>query len=210
MELRLSLNSENIVPQKKISQAEHCGILIVEDDKIWRQLYKINLFKSNKKRSYKFYEASNGREALILLAQHSSSIKLVILDLVMPTMDGQKFIDFVVRKWGLNHFGIFIITAHGDEKIRQQTQLYGVRAFIDKQSINFAETSSLIAQFLNINEKPKGISTGFYLENRPSANGERQDIYLRWNLGEEVSESFCLGPLENIEGIDLPNLRSKR
>lgn len=208
MRLHLSLDSSNIVPPKKIPQEDECGILVVEDEKIWRQIYKINLFKHNKNRNYKFYEASNGREALVLLAQYSSSIKIVLLDLVMPRMEGQEFIEFLVTKWGLSHLGIFILTAYGDEEKMEQSQLRGVRAFIDKQNIDFDKVSSLIDQFLDITEMPKGISTGFYLENRPSPTGNRQDVYLRWNFGEETTESFCLGTVEEIEAIDLPNLRT--
>ena len=209
MRLHLSLDSENIIPPTKIPQPDECGILIVEDEKIWRQIYKINFFKNNSKRKYKFYEASNGREALTLLAQHSSSIRIILLDLVMPTMEGQEFIEFLVTKWGLSHLGIFVLTAYGDEETMQQSQLRGVRAFIDKQNIDFEQVSLLIEQFLDIAEKPKGISTGFYLENRPSHTGDHQDIYLRWNLREGTFETLRLGTVEEIECVDLPNLRTE-
>ncbi|CCQ59564.1 Two-component system sensor histidine kinase/response regulator hybrid [Crocosphaera watsonii WH 0005] len=84
-----------------------------------------------------------------------------------------------------------------------------MRAFIDKQTIDFQKVSSLIDQFLDIVERPKGITTGFYVENRPSPNGDREDVYLRWNFGEEKTESLCLGPVESVEAVDLPNLRTE-
>lgn len=210
MRLHLSLDSENIVPPKKIAQQDECGILIVEDEKIWRQIYKINLFKNKSKRKYKFYEASNGREALTLIAQHSSSIKIILLDLVMPTMEGPEFIDFLFTKWGLSHIGIFVLTAYGNEETMQESQLLGVRAFIDKQNIDFEQVSLLIDKFLDFAEKPKGISTGFYLENRPSSTGDPNDIHLRWNLNleEEKAEGFRLGTIQEIQSVDLPNLRT--
>ncbi len=210
MRLHLSLDSKNIVPPKKMPrQEDECGVLIVEDEQLWRQIYKINFFKRKKQRNYQFYEASNGREALVLLAQHSSSIKVVLLDLVMPKMEGQEFLEFLVTKWGLNHLGIFVLTAYGDEETMEQSQLQGVRAFIDKQTIDFEKVSSLIDQFLDIVERPKGITTGFYVENRPSPTGDREDVYLRWNFGEEKTESLCLGPVDSVEAVDLPNLRTE-
>ena len=122
--------------------------------------------------------------------------------------DRKEFIDFLVNKWGLLHIGIFVLTAYGDDQTIQQFQLQGIRAFIDKQNIDFEQVSSLIEQFLDRAEEPKGISTGFYLENRISSSGSH-DIYLRWNFGQEKSPGFRLGTIDEIEFIDLPNLRTK-
>lgn len=209
MRLNLSFDasSEDLLLNPESSEGE-CGILLIEDEPIWRQIYKINLFKDSD-RQYKFYEADNGRKALSLLAQYSSQIKIIILDLVMPQMEGREFLEYVADKWGIEgNLGIFVLTAYGDEETMQQSQLRGVRAFIDKQNIDFVAVSDLIEQFLNFIEKPKGVQSGFYLENRPQNSPEEKSVYLRWQNGEKW-ESFCLGDRNEIEAVDLPNLRTK-
>lgn len=59
-------------------------ILIADDDRDIRDLLRILLLKEN----YDVLEASDGREALSLLAANRDRVSLVILDIMMPLMDG--------------------------------------------------------------------------------------------------------------------------
>lgn len=59
-------------------------ILIADDDRDIRDLLRILLLKEN----YEVLEASDGREALSLLAANRDRVSLVILDIMMPLMDG--------------------------------------------------------------------------------------------------------------------------
>jgi CheY-like chemotaxis protein len=62
-------------------------ILIVDDDADIRQLLSAFLtFKG-----YHTVSAANGQEALIYLQQHSPYPRLILLDKVMPVMDGVAF-----------------------------------------------------------------------------------------------------------------------
>ena len=58
-------------------------ILIFEDNEIEREML-VELFKSD----YKILEAEDGREGLALLNRNLSSIAIVLMDCVMPVMDG--------------------------------------------------------------------------------------------------------------------------
>ena len=62
-------------------------VLIVEDDQdareLLQQLLELNGFHTSM--------ASNGREALGLLDRHAGQICLVLLDLMMPVMNGWEF-----------------------------------------------------------------------------------------------------------------------
>ena len=58
------------------------NILVVEDNEKLRKLVKINLTHAG----YKVFEAENGLEALDVL--YSNSIHLMIVDIMMPEMDG--------------------------------------------------------------------------------------------------------------------------
>ena len=62
-------------------------ILLVEDEKVLRDAYAILL---NSKGGYEVQIASNGREALELV--ENSSYDLILLDLMMPVLDGIGFL----------------------------------------------------------------------------------------------------------------------
>ncbi|MBU9737457.1 two-component system response regulator [Diplocloster agilis] len=62
-------------------------ILVVEDNQINREILKEILSKE-----YQVLEASNGLEALMLLKECGAEISLILLDIVMPVMDGYTFL----------------------------------------------------------------------------------------------------------------------
>jgi sigma-B regulation protein RsbU (phosphoserine phosphatase) len=68
-------------------------ILIVDDARINRELLRLNLSKHG----YHFIMATNGQEAIDLLASHPE-VDLILLDLVMPKVDG-----FAFLRWRADH-----------------------------------------------------------------------------------------------------------
>ena len=63
-------------------------ILIVEDNELNRAMLSEILSDS-----YKILEAENGQEALDILEQNKDDIQLILLDVMMPVMDGYTFLD---------------------------------------------------------------------------------------------------------------------
>ena len=61
-----------------------CSILVADDDGDIRELLRILLSKEG----YRVLEAADGREAVSLLSAHAREISLIILDIMMPRMDG--------------------------------------------------------------------------------------------------------------------------
>lgn len=59
-------------------------ILVVDDEAQIREIATIILEKHN----YKILAANNGIEAIALYAQHKHQINAVLMDIVMPEMDG--------------------------------------------------------------------------------------------------------------------------
>jgi CheY-like chemotaxis protein len=72
---------------KRLSPDETPSFLIVDDDSDARALL-VNMVKS---KGWEYAEAENGRTAIAALEQHIPSI--ILLDLMMPEMDGFTFID---------------------------------------------------------------------------------------------------------------------
>ena len=82
------------------------NILIVDDEKLLRDVVKEYCLKEN----YKVYEAENGIEALKIL--ENNSINLIVLDIMMPKMDGYTFFKEMKEK---ENIPTIILSARNDE-----------------------------------------------------------------------------------------------
>ena len=84
---------------------ESSGVLVVEDDAENRELMARTLEKSG----WEVSEAGNGQEALDMLP--SLEPRLILLDLMMPVMDGFGFLAALRAKPGWQHIPVIVITA---------------------------------------------------------------------------------------------------
>ena len=85
-------------------------ILIVEDNEINRAMLR-GILESE----YKVLEAPNGLEALKVLNDQKDNVSLILLDIVMPVMDGYTFLSILkndpsissipVMKWKITMMG---------------------------------------------------------------------------------------------------------
>jgi CheY-like chemotaxis protein len=80
-------------------------LLVVDDDEDARRL--INTYLSEE--GYEIQTAGNGREALEILGPFSPD--LIILDLMMPVMDGMAFLDTIRADPRYRHLPVIIVTA---------------------------------------------------------------------------------------------------
>lgn len=88
------------------------NILVVDDHVHIRRLYEVTLEKNG----YKPYTACNGKEALALL--ETTHIDLIVLDVMMPEMDGYTFLR-TLRDSG-SELPVLVITARdGAEDVRK-------------------------------------------------------------------------------------------
>ena len=85
------------------------SILVVDDDFDLRQ----NIVQALKMENYIVHEATNGQEALDFLEHHAEAqdIGCIVLDLMMPIMDGKVFLDVLEKKYPKTHAKIPIIVA---------------------------------------------------------------------------------------------------
>ena len=65
-------------------------ILVVEDNELNREILCAIL-----KESYQVLQAENGQAALALLRRQGEEISLILLDVVMPKMDGYTLLDIL-------------------------------------------------------------------------------------------------------------------
>ena len=102
-------------------------ILIVDDSQINREILREVLCDD-----FRILEAENGIRALELIRQHQKDLALVLLDLVMPEMDGLGVLEELNRTELIDHLPVIMITAQtGAEFIDKAYQL-GVSDFIHR------------------------------------------------------------------------------
>lgn len=87
------------------------SILIVDDQEINRALLA-EIFKDD----FNIIEAENGQQALELIDE-GNNIVAILLDLIMPVMDGMSVLVELNRSWRIFNLPVFIITAAEDSQM---------------------------------------------------------------------------------------------
>lgn len=96
-------------------------ILVVDDESRMRKLIKDFLLQ----KEYKILEASDGEEALKIFKENSEKINLILLDIMMPKLDGWS----VLRQIRQNStVPIIMLTARAEE----QDELFGFELGVDE------------------------------------------------------------------------------
>ncbi|GAB4452578.1 MAG: response regulator transcription factor [Anaerolineales bacterium] len=98
-------------------------VLVVDDEKPLREFVRRNL----EARGYRVLCAANGLEALALFQQES--IDLIILDLMMPHLDG---LETVQRVRQVSQAPVIILTALGEEMMKVQAFDLGADDYLTK------------------------------------------------------------------------------
>ena len=106
---------------KGVYNMQDTTIFIVDDEIRMRKLIKDFLAKKD----YKTIEAKDGEEALEIFEQNKSKISLVLLDVMMPKVDGWTVLR-EVRK--TSKVPVIMLTARGEE----QDELFGFELGVDE------------------------------------------------------------------------------
>lgn len=96
-------------------------ILIVDDEERMRKLIKDFL----RQKDYKTLEAADGEEALNIFNEYGSKIKLILLDVMMPKLDGWSVLRQIRQK---SKVPIVMLTARAEE----QDELFGFELGVDE------------------------------------------------------------------------------
>lgn len=102
-------------------------ILIVDDVELNRAILNELFYKE-----YRIVEAGNGVEALAAIKTYQNDIVLILLDIVMPVMDGFQVLQELERRELIEKYPIFLITAENSEDIINKGYDMGVVDVINK------------------------------------------------------------------------------
>ncbi|MCI7767105.1 MAG: EAL domain-containing protein [Oscillospiraceae bacterium] len=129
-------------------------ILIVEDNEINREMLGAILSDD-----YSILEAENGQVALDILESNKENIALILLDVIMPVMDGYTFLDIIKKDSVLSLIPV-IVTTQSDSEVSEIAALeHGATDFVSKpyrpqiirhraaSLIRLRETAAMVNQF---------------------------------------------------------------
>lgn len=102
-------------------------ILIVDDMKFNRQILADIL-----KKDYTIIEAADGQEAFEIIEEKMQEIAAVLLDIVMPKMDGVTLLKLLREKDYLDKFPVLMVTSEQDLNLVAECFDYGISDFIRK------------------------------------------------------------------------------
>jgi len=129
-------------------------ILVVDDEKEIADLIAIHL----EKEGYVVYQASDGKEALNIIETHS--VDLIILDIMMPKMDGYEVTRRIREKYNMP---IIFLSAKTSDFDKVQGLIIGADDYITKPFAPI-ELIATIIQMTNINK------THFFISFPPLVN----------------------------------------
>jgi diguanylate cyclase (GGDEF)-like protein len=138
-------------------------VLIVEDDKINCKILS-NIINKN----YIVFVANNGVEALEQLNRHYEQISIIILDIVMPLMDGFEFLEIKNKDERYRFIPTIVLTSKSSTANELKALKLGASEFVSKPYV-----ASLIVQriknlielketSMSLNQLQKDFLTGVY------------------------------------------------
>ncbi len=102
-------------------------ILVVDDMEVNRELLQQIL-----KDEYDIAQAENGKQAIQYLNKMHDEITVILLDLMMPEMDGFAVLDMMRKQGWLKKIAVLVISGETSSQIESKCFKYGVSDFISK------------------------------------------------------------------------------
>ena len=112
---------------EKGSTEQKQQILIVDDSEMNRAILTEIL-----NADYRILEACDGEECLEKLHQHAGDIALVLLDLVMPKMDGFEVLDYMNRNHTIEDLPVVMISSEDSEASIRRAYEMGVSDYVSR------------------------------------------------------------------------------
>jgi len=104
-------------------------ILVVDDEPDVRELFLQSFTSDIENGTFSFLFASNGKQGLEIL-DNNPAVRVVVLDIRMPAMDGFAFLDALQDRIG--HLKVIMSTAYGDMKNIRSAMNRGAFDFLTK------------------------------------------------------------------------------
>ena len=119
-------------------------ILVVEDDSFYADIYT----RKFRKEGYEVELAENGKKAL--KSMYKRKPDLVLLDLIMPVMDGFQTLEEIRKNPNFKNIIILAVTNLGEkEDVDKIKKLGGVSEYIVKANVSIQDIARKVKKYLD-------------------------------------------------------------
>jgi CheY-like chemotaxis protein len=126
------------------------NILVVDDSSDTRE----PLMKLLRLYGHGVSAAADGLEALHSIEEHAPD--LILLDVMMPHMDGLTFLKHLRDHQSLSKLPVIIVSAVTDERVVKKCTDLGVHSYLTKARFTFPQLLAKVAEALNPGSGPNG------------------------------------------------------
>ncbi|HSW48179.1 MAG TPA: response regulator [Candidatus Saccharimonadales bacterium] len=120
-------------------------ILLVEDDKFFREFYAQKL----REKGMEVFQAGNGEEGLKLAGENIPDI--ILLDLIMPIKDGFGVLEDIAKQEQTKNIPILVFSTLGQEKDIAKAIALGAKGYVNKSFFDF---ETLFNKIMELSKKP--------------------------------------------------------
>lgn len=163
-------------------------ILVVDDESHIRLMMEDLLMDE-----YNVLTASNGMEALKVVAQKQDVIDLIITDIMMPEMDGMTLLKEMKVRYP--DIGVMMISAFGNIRMAVEAMRNGAYDYISKPLPEFDELDMTIARYFEKSDLEERL--------RQQEQAEIQRIYGELEDARQIQQSLLPGEPPQIEGFEI-------
>ena len=110
-----------------VDESNKLEILIVDDSQINREILAEMLGDE-----YRIHDAASGKECIKLLDQYGTGISLVLLDIVMPKMDGFEVLDYMAEHHWIEDIPVIMISSEDSVSSIRKAYELGVSDYISR------------------------------------------------------------------------------
>ena len=115
--------SQLLEAQESIKQQ----ILIVDDSELNREILSEMLHSD-----FRILEAENGEQCVSMLEQYGTGIALILLDIVMPVMNGFEVLEYMTRNHWIEEVPVIMISSENSEPYIRKAYELGVSDYISR------------------------------------------------------------------------------
>ena len=119
------------------------NILLIEDDELCSDLYR-ELLES---KGFNVDHAPDGAKALEMLKEKKPN--LILLDLVMPTMNGFDFLAAMHKNDDLKDLPVIVLSNLSQDIDKEQCDKYNIKKFLVKVEVSTDEIVETVKKALN-------------------------------------------------------------
>ncbi|MEY2831832.1 MAG: hypothetical protein RLZZ574_1090, partial [Cyanobacteriota bacterium] len=161
-------------------------VLLVDDCLEDRITYRRYL-SHNRHHSYSILEAETGEEALLLCRQKFPDV--ILLDYLLPDMDGLEFLGELKIQFGQANFPVVMLTGQGNENIAVQAIKNGAAEYLIKQDL-IPESLHLVIE--NVREKQAALNARKQAESAMQVYAAELEIRVEERTAELVQANLQL------------------